>query len=302
MALPKRSCWILPLKMKSELVKHIAMRLADSFRGLQSVPGGCIHAAYRLELSSGKLVFIKIGTGDKGALLEAEAFGLTQMANWQNFDIQVPQPLLLARFEHWTFLVLPWLEMRSGRPADFQSLGTNLARAHLSQVSEQFGWLEDGFIGTSPQLAGTHSNWPTYFCQFRLRPQWSWASEKGLDLPEFKRVKPPIFDLLQHQPKPSLVHGDLWSGNVGFTHQPALFDPAPYFADAEVDLAFSRMFGGFHHSFYKAYAALNPFPPGWQDRVNIYNLYHYLNHYNLFGSSYAGACLSIVGDLLQKPS
>ena len=182
------------------------------------------------------------------------------------------------------------------RPSEmlWQSAGADLATLH-NQPQPRFGWEQDNFIGLNPQLNRWSDNWGDFFVNFRLGPQLGWfAGSPNAQLYhsilERQRVRliEYLNETVQH---PSLVHGDLWSGNLLFdTNQPWLIDPAVYCADAEVDIAMTRMFGSFSASFYQTYRELRPAPTDIERRHQFYNLYHALNHANLFGGGYFQLC------------
>lgn len=152
-----------------------------------------------------------------------------------------------------------------------------LATLHRS-TGPRYGWQKDNWIGLAPQPNAWSDDWAQFFVEYRLAPQ---ARRAGIALPDVKRL------LEDHHPAPSLLHGDLWSGNVGFTPEgPVLFDPAVYYGDREADLAMTELFGGFAPAFYAAYREALPLPEGYELRKHVYNVYHLLNHLNLFGSGY----------------
>jgi fructosamine-3-kinase len=168
-----------------------------------------------------------------------------------------------------------------GGAADWPALARMLARLHR-KTNDRFGWGSDNWIGLSPQKNSWSDDWPGFFWGFRLKPQLERAGLGGekLSLEKFFKSFKPI---------PSLLHGDLWNGNVGFTTEgPAIFDPAVYYGDREADLAMTELFGGFPEAFYSAYRESFPLDPGYARRKHLYNLYHLLNHLNLFGAGYLG--------------
>jgi protein-ribulosamine 3-kinase len=149
---------------------------------------------------------------------------------------------------------------------------------------ERFGWARDNYIGSTPQANTLCASWAQFWREHRLRPQLELARRNGYAIDVGN-----VADLLEaHGPQPSLVHGDLWSGNIGFLSDgaPVLFDPAVYYGDREVDLAMTGLFGGFPPEFYSAYEKAWPLPAGQEVRKHLYNLYHLLNHLNLFGRGY----------------
>ncbi len=190
-------------------------------------------------------------------------------------------------------LILEHLDL--GARADWPAMGRMLAALHRS-TSPRFGWERDNWIGLGPQENGWRDDWTEFFLEKRLKPQ---AKKCGLvdKLPDVRSV------LEGHRPQASLLHGDLWSGNAGFTPDgPVIFDPAVYYGDREADLAMTELFGGFPAEFYASYRKELPLDPGYEKRKHLYNLYHLLNHLNLFGSSYlaqVNATLRLLGDALQ---
>jgi len=158
-----------------------------------------------------------------------------------------------------------------------------LAALHRRQAA-RFGWARDNTIGATPQANGWCESWTMFWRERRLAPQLALAARNG-----YRIDVPPVWRLLEgHEPAPSLLHGDLWSGNAGFLPDgaPVLFDPAVYYGDREADLAMTELFGGFPGEFYCAYNAAWPLASGYQQRKPLYNLYHLLNHLNLFGGGY----------------
>jgi len=181
-----------------------------------------------------------------------------------------------------------------GGPADWPAMGRMLAALHR-HTGACFGWHRDNYIGATPQQNGECGDWSEFWRERRLRPQFELAKRNGflLEMPDLD------FLLEKHQPAPSLLHGDLWSGNAGFSGgKPVLFDPAVYYGDRETDLAMTELFGGFPPEFYASYNEAFPLPEGYAARKNLYNLYHLLNHLNLFGGGYLGqvkATLRLLG-------
>jgi fructosamine-3-kinase len=221
----------------------------------------------------------------------------------------VPQPLALGLVGGEAVLVLPWLDLGLGRGADpartWAAVGAGLARLHRRSLVAplgpgdrlgSYGWCRDNAIGTAPQANGWMDNWSRFFGERRLAPQLETLARSGRSLEGAAALLARLDDLLaSHQPDACLVHGDLWSGNLdalagscqpGQDGSPlavgAIFDPAPYRGDREVDLAMARLFGGVPQAFFEGYGREWPLPPGHEKRVSLYNLYHRLNHANLF--------------------
>jgi protein-ribulosamine 3-kinase len=191
--------------------------------------------------------------------------------------IRAPEPFAHGVRGGRAFIEMEHLAL--GGAPDWPALGRMLARLHRA-TGERFGWASDNWIGLSPQANGWSDDWAAFFLEKRLQPQ---AARAGLldDLPDLAGI------LAGHRPAPSLLHGDLWSGNVGFTPQgPVMFDPAVYYGDREADLAMTELFGGFPPAFHDAYSDCFPLSPGYEKRRMLYNLYHLLNHLNLFGAAW----------------
>lgn len=179
-----------------------------------------------------------------------------------------------------------------GARPDWPALARMLAALHR-HTAERYGWDGDNWIGLAPQKNGWGDDWPRFFLEKRLQPQIEWAASKG-----FRIATPDVKELLGHHPVPSLLHGDLWRGNAGFTPEgPVLFDPAVYYGDREADLAMTELFGGFPREFYASYAAELPLAPGYEKRRDLYNLYHVLNHLNLFGAGYLAQAKALLARL-----
>jgi protein-ribulosamine 3-kinase len=190
-----------------------------------------------------------------------------------------------------TFIEMQQLRL-GGRP-DWPAMARMVARLHRN-TAPRFGWASDNWIGLSPQKNAWSDDWARFFWEFRLLPQLSKANlaqeASNLDIARFFRT---------YRPVPSLLHGDLWNGNIGFTSGgPVVFDPAVYYGDREADIAMSELFGGFPREFYSSYEKDFPLAAGYQTRKHLYNLYHLLNHLNLFGSGYRAQVEATLGLLL----
>lgn len=219
--------------------------------------------------------------------------------------VKVPQVLLCDADHQSSWLVLEWLEFGASNTRSSAILGTQLAALHR-QIGASHGWERSNFIGLSPQPNRRHARWCDFFANERLGAQRDIAaanaSTRGLadDLTRLIEHVPAL--LAAHEPEPSLVHGDLWGGNWGTltTGDPALFDPACHYGDRETDLAMTELFGGFAPAFYVAYDAAWPRSRGYEDRRDLYQLYHIANHANLFGGGYIGRARSVMSRLLQR--
>jgi protein-ribulosamine 3-kinase len=253
----------------------------------QSVHGGCIHRCYRVEIA-GATRFLKANEARYADAFAAEADGLAAI---RTAGVRAPEPLAQGVAEGQAYLLLEYLDLEPS--GDFRALGRMLAEAHR-KPGPRFGWRRDNYIGPTPQKNLWQNDWTTFWRECRLRPQVELAQRNGYD------VEMPSLHLLENcDPHPALLHGDLWSGNAGFTRDgPVVFDPAVYYGDREADLAMTELFGGFPREFYRAYSDAYPLEAGYEKRKHLYNLYHLLNHLNLFGGGYLAqvkGTLSLLG-------
>jgi fructosamine-3-kinase len=295
------------------LADWLAERLAVGLRGRSSVGGGCLHSAWCLSLADGSRLFAKTGPAATAMpLLEAEVDGLAALAAVADPSrLAVPSPLALGTVAGEAVLVLPWLEL-AGESDGWRGLGAALADLHRRSLAgplgagdrgaAAFGWACDNRIGSTPQENGWLEDWGLFFVRRRLGPQLERLSRRSGPLPGAELVLERAQGWLgRHHPEPCLVHGDLWSGNAGplADGRGAIFDPAIHRADREVDLAMARLFGGFPAAFFAGYEAEWPLPDGHRKRIYLYNLYHLLNHANLFGGSYGGQAIRLMERLLR---
>jgi protein-ribulosamine 3-kinase len=213
--------------------------------------------------------FLKEGAAERADAFAAEADGLEALRP----HIRVPRVLERGVRDGKAFILLEQLDLKRG--GDYGQLGRMVAALHR-QTGARFGWHRDNYIGLSRQQNGWCDDWSEFWRERRLRPQ---AARAGIRI-DLDRIE-------LHQPQPSLLHGDLWGGNAGFTPEgPVVYDPAVYYGDREADLAMTELFGGFPRTFYDAYNEVFPLDAGYEKRKHLYNLYHLLNHLNIFGASY----------------
>ena len=198
--------------------------------------------------------------------------------------VRAPEPLAHGLRGSEAFIEMERLEL--GGRADWPALARMLARLHRN-TGDRFGWGTDNWIGLSPQKNGWSDDWIAFYRDFRLIPQLQRA---GLQHDAQTILENLAFYFKNYRPPASLLHGDLWNGNAGFLKDgtPVIFDPAVYFGDREAELAMTELFGGFPGEFYSSYEELFPLQPGYEIRKHLYNLYHLLNHLNLFGPGYLG--------------
>ncbi len=267
----------------------------------QSLGGGCINAAYRLPGRDGRAYFVKLNEARLGAMFAAEAEGLAELA--ASATLRVPTPIGHGEVAGQAFLVLELLDL-SGH-GGLEALGRGLAALHRT-TRPHFGWHRDNTIGATPQPNGEETDWATFWGEHRLGFQLDLAARHGhrgalQQRGEALRAALPAL-LSDHRPQPSLLHGDLWSGNYAISAggEPVIFDPAVYYGDREADLAMTELFGGFGPRFYAAYQEAWPLDPGYPIRKELYNLYHILNHLNLFGGGYGSQALRMMERLLAE--
>ncbi len=265
------------------------------------VGGGCIHKAWCIHFHNGKRVFAKSNHIDNINMFKFERECLLVLKRFANKSyISIPEPLDLITYQNKSMLFLEWIDLKQSQQ---NTLGKGLALLHKASSEwnqKHFGWGEEGFIGSNPQTKGWDSNWGKFFVNYRLRPQLLKAKEWGVRVSDYEDVLIYLSSYLNdHHPRISIVHGDLWYGNCGGTTNDlgSVFDPASYWADREVDISMTKLFGGFKREFYQGYEEIWPLDKSSIDRTNIYNLYHLLNHANIFGGSYKENSLQILKDL-----
>ena len=253
----------------------------------EPVSGGRIHRCYRATLER-RPVFVKVNEARFADAFAAEHDGLAAL---RGAGCTAPEPLRHGTSAGSAYLLMEFLELRSR--GDFAALGRMLATLHRSH-GDEFGWPRENYIGATPQPNGRSASWADFWRERRLAPQLALAKRNGYAIDVGN-----VCDLLdRHEPAPSLLHGDLWSGNAAFLESgaPVLFDPAVYCGDREADLAMTELFGAFPPQFYSAYG---PLPAGYEMRKHLYNLYHLLNHLNLFGGGYLGQVKATLGLLAR---
>jgi fructosamine-3-kinase len=289
--------------MWSEITEHISRSIGQKFSSndefqRQSVSGGSINQAYLISNSRCQY-FVKTNAASKVAMFEAEAIALTQM--YETKTIRVPQPICWGVASTSAYIVMEWLEL--GSASNWELMAQNLAALHRITSRVGFGWQQQNTIGSTPQINTWMENWVEFLIQNRLGYQLQLARRRGFSpsVPEQE-----LFDAIprffhNYQPQPSMVHGDLWGGNAAFTGngEPVIFDPALYFGDREVDLAMTELFGGFPAQFYQAYDRVFPLDTGYKQRKTLYNLYHILNHFNLFGGSYGSQANRAIAQICE---
>lgn len=293
-----------PPQLWREIAREISAAIHQVFTAerLESMGGGCINATFRLS-GGGRRFFVKLNAPDKAAMFEAEAEGLLELGASES--IRLPEPICRGMAGNASFLVLEYIEMASCGAACCERLGQRLARLHR-HTGNSHGWWRDNTIGSTPQINAWNTDWAAFWSEQRLGFQLALAGRNGLsgrllDKGEQLLDALPLF-FSAYAPRASLLHGDLWGGNIGATPEgePVIFDPAVYYGDRETDLAMTELFGGFSPRFHAAYREDFPPDPGYATRKTLYNLYHILNHANLFGGGYAIQAEGMIDRLLSE--
>ncbi|MFN2349425.1 MAG: fructosamine kinase family protein [Thioalkalivibrio sp.] len=287
----------------TSLESRISQATGTPFRlaAEQGAGGGCINEAATLTGCDGRRFFIKRNSARLVDMFAAESEGLEALAEAN--AIRVPRPICHGVEGVQSFLVMEALDL--GGRLDAARLGEELAQMH-QHTALRFGWHRDNTIGATPQPNAWRDDWMDFWREQRLGHQIRLAQQRGCGSTMVSAIEvvmdalPDFFD--GYRPVASVLHGDLWSGNWGadLEGSPVIYDPAVYFGDRETDLAMTELFGGPGQRFYDAYHATWPMDPGYQVRKDLYNLYHLLNHYNLFGGGYAGQSERLAQRLLSE--
>ena len=337
--------------MWHKIAAHISETTGESFSidNRRSVSGGCINQGYAIN-SSTRTYFAKINQASQVAMFETEALGLQQMAQTQT--IRLPQPICWGTEGNSAYIVLEWLDLRSGgSEIAWAEMGRKLAQMHqytppsppllrggekanstLLRGEEKadsslltggekanstlltggekanstllrgcFGWDRNNAIGSTAQINNWTADWAEFWTEHRIGYQLQLAKRRGGNFSQGETLLAAIPKLLEgYKPQPSLVHGDLWGGNASVTAagEPVIFDPAAYWGDREVDIAMTELFGGFSPAFYRGYNEVWLLDSGYEKRKMLYNLYHILNHFNLFGGSYESQANQMIDRIL----
>ncbi len=281
------------------MINKIERELGEQIVNKEAVYGGCIANSRIITSKSGNKYFLKTKSGFPDMFLK-EANGLIELAKAD--CIRVPRVIMADK----EFLLIEFIEQGSKGSDFFEKFGRSFAKMH-KYTSEQFGFYQDNYIGATVQYNTAENNytWAEFYYNKRIMPQYKMLENKGLATEELTKyvikLESVINRLLQgSEEAPSLMHGDLWSGNYmcDSMGNAVIFDPAVYYGHRELDIAMTKMFGGFGYDFYSAYQEEYPLPYAWQEREKLYLLYHYMNHLNLFGNSYYGSVISILRDYL----
>ena len=272
--------------------------------------GGDINKAYGLTLNTGAHIFMKANSKANADFFTAEAAGLSAIE--ATGVIKTPEILCTGTDDGedvgYSFLLLKFIKSAKPRTDYWETFARDLAALHkadtkIFELSGKFGFFQNNFIGARAQNNTPSDSWISFFRDNRLAHQFKDADSyfTAEDRSKITKLLDHLEDFLIEPNQPSLLHGDLWSGNVmcGPEGKAMLIDPAAYIGHAEADLAMTELFGGFPEKFYDAYREANPLEPGYENRRDLYNLYQLLNHLNLFGPTYLGPVLSIVDEYVS---
>lgn len=273
-----------------------------------SIGGGCISEArrVRVRLQEGRSqdLFVKSNRESFLDNFQAEWDGLTRLR--QADAMKIPKPLAVGARGGSSWLVLQWVESSSPGVHYFEKFAAQLATLHRCTLGRQIGLDRNNYLGSAQQINTQLTDWAEFFAIHRIGEQIRWAASQGVDGPlrrDCERIMRQMSQLLAgRESTTSLLHGDLWSGNYlcGTDGEPVLIDPAVYHGCREAEFGMLKLFGSCPAEFYEAYCDHFPLPDGWQRRVQVYVLYHLLNHLNLFGNGYLGQCRSVAADLLRS--
>ncbi len=283
-------------------INEICEELGEKYpKSIEQVHGGDIHNAWLIEFSNKKL-FLKRNIRNK-KFFEFEKYCLQHLRKYINQEnLVIPEVIAYKNIKNIEILLIEWIDMHN---FDQKKLGKGLGELHLKSAEsnpKMFGFPVEGFIGTTDQKKGLEDNWIDCFLNLRIIPQLLSLKSRILDEEIINKVKEKIqSELLNHKPINALVHGDLWSGNAGIDKngKGVIFDPASWWADNEVDIAMTKLFGGFRKEFYEEYHRIFPIKNGFEKRIIIYNFYHILNHANMFGGGYLNQVEDYVKAILK---
>lgn len=282
-----------------DLISYLETVIGHDIISYNRVSGGDINHAFQLKTASTDYFLKSNNSTSAKQMLNAEFYGLEILRNANH--IKVPEIIEVGNVEHTTYILMEMIESGTGSTRDFYQFGKQLAQLHNVSHSD-FGLEHSNFIGSLPQKNTPSNSWTHFYLKCRLMPQFQLAITKNLlskeDIPNQNIISNTI-DLICKDVEPALLHGDLWSGNflIEKSGMPILIDPAVYRGDRMVDIAMSKLFGGFHEEFYKGYYEASPKIIFKNQKIALYQLYYLLVHLNLFGISYKPSVISIINRL-----
>lgn len=273
----------------------------ESIANVRPLGGGCINEVHCITMSGGPEYLLKVNRNVPADFFRREAEGLEALR--RAGSIRVPRPLSdgFCTESRSHYLLTEFVP--TGRKGNdfFEVFGNQLAELHRRSTQPEYGFATDNYLGSTVQVNRRNESWIEFFAESRIGYQVRLANQNQLATPELNRLSDRFCDRLDSLlsdslERPALIHGDLWGGNflVDPEGKPVLIDPAAHFAHREAELAMTQLFGGFSQEFYDAYHETWPLQDGWPDRLELYKLYHLLNHLNLFGTSYLSGCLAIL--------
>lgn len=292
------------MSLWTDIADNISAATGEPFHCREQLAGGggCINTTSTVR-DGGRSYFVKLNCAELAEMFEAEAAGLNEIA--ASGSIRVPVVICSGISGDQSYLVLEQLALSQGNGNSHQRLGHDLAEMHRC-YADHYGWHRDNTIGATPQHNSPSDDWVNFWREQRLGFQLRLAAGNGHG-GRLQQLGDQLLPNMEaffagHIPSAALLHGDLWSGNYAFLEDgtPVIFDPAVYYGDRETDLAMTELFGGFNAHFYQAYEEAFPLEPGYELRKKLYNLYHVLNHLNLFGGGYLGQAESLMGQLLAE--
>jgi len=284
--LPENIAQKAKLELSQKLGKTVQIKSSNA------IGGGCINNALKLITSEGPF-FLKWNTPHEfPGMFHAEGKGITLLRSTK--EIFVPEVIAVFEDSQYTFLILEYIAQGAMKKGFWNNFGHSLAALHR-HASNSFGLDHDNYIGSLPQRNKTHNNWIDFFIEERISPQMKMAAITGELGSKFQNLFSRLGEIFPEEP-PALLHGDLWNGNymVSKDGDAAIIDPAVYYGHREMDIAMSRLFGGFSQEFYTSYNEAYPMETDWENRIDICNLYPLLVHVNLFGGSYLSQVQSIL--------
>ncbi|RKZ41535.1 MAG: fructosamine kinase family protein [Gammaproteobacteria bacterium] len=289
------------------IAKHISETsgLPFQIKRQQEVGGGCINKTYQVSDNDNQSYFVKLNNAQYQDMFAAEADGLSELE--KAAVVKVPKPLCFGTAGHQAYLVMEYLKFDIKDHSAISELGQQLANLH-QKTAPLFGLHRDNYIGSTRQVNTLEKDWSTFWQKHRLHFQLKLAARNGYNGKNLQtQGERLIAELSQfftdYQPQPSLLHGDLWSGNYAVAIQgshPVIYDPAVYYGDRETDIAMTELFGAFPKRFYEAYQDSWALDVGYSTRKVLYNLYHILNHLNLFGGGYLRQAENMIASLLSE--
>jgi len=289
---------MIPGEIEMSLISWFREKQQLNFRifSAQTLGGGCINNVLHLETSLGNFCMKYNFCNSYPLMFEAEARGL-QLLKSSN-AIRVPEVIAVQTLSVHSYILLEYIVTGVPVRGLMEEFGRSLAKLHCHH-DQYFGLDHDNYMGSLPQCNTRHIDWVSFFTEERLQPQVRKAVNSGAlpsnAIPQFDRLYKKLDGLFPEE-KPSLLHGDLWNGNflTSESGKACLIDPAVYYGHREIDIAMTKLFGGFDQGFYTGYQEILPMESGWKERMDLYNLYPLMIHLNLFGSGYLGSILTII--------